>query len=365
MDSRSDIEQEAENALRAAVADALGRPVTGLREVRREPLDYDAFLAHRTVSRLQGNAVADGKCVPWLLIEKRTEGPHLSSAYLLDNGRREYDAYTSGRLESIAPSLRAPRAHGTLLDPDGGICLWLEEVHHDGPRPLDAAAILTAAHDLGGLGARWLGRELREPWYFTGWIDRHAQPEAVAQGLATLCRAHPHAVARLGKGLGLTEQLIHSQPRVREILESVPRTLCHPDAVGANVFSTETGTVLIDWESVGPGPVGADLASLLFSSVRRGDASVGIVLPLLDEALHAYVEGLQAEGNGIHPEDVRRGFDASIALRWKLAVDVVDGLESGDTPRRGSLPTEAPEVALDELIQLANFLLAAAGRVLG
>ncbi|MET0933866.1 MAG: phosphotransferase [Mycetocola sp.] len=353
-----------QSALRQAVSVALGRTVARLQDVRREPLEYDAFLAHRTVSRLRGQATVDGEDVPWSLIEKCTEGPGLASPYLLDNGRREFEAYASGTLERLAPGLRAPRVYGTLLEPDGGITLWLEEIHHDGPRPLDARAILTAAHDLGGLGGRWVDREPGEPWYFTGWIDRHGQPEAVAPGLATVRRSHPDAVARLGDRLACIEHLILRQADVRGILESLPHTLCHHDAVGANVFSTATGTVLVDWESIGPGPVGADLASLLFSSVRRGDASVDVVVPLLDDALQGYAEGLRAEGARIRPEDVRRGFDAAIALRWKLAVDVVAGLESGEAVRRGSLPHEHPDVAMEHLVSLVDLLLASAARVL-
>ncbi|HYI34641.1 MAG TPA: phosphotransferase [Glaciibacter sp.] len=358
------VDHEAAPALREAVSDALGRHVTALQDVRREPLEYDAFLAHRAVNRLRGSAIVDGVHVPWSLIEKQTEGPGLASPYLLDNGRREFEAYLSGLLDDIAPGIRAPRSFGALPEPDGRITLWLEEIHHEGSRPLDAQSILTAAGHLGGLAGRWYGRELAERWLFSDWIERHGQSGAVGQGLATLRRRHPHAVARLGGRLALAEQLILGQARLRENLESLPHTLCHHDAVGANVFSTVSGTVLIDWESVGPGPVGADLASLLFSSVRRGDASVGVVVPIVEDALHAYAEGLRAEGADVKFEDVRRGFEAAIALRWKLAVDVVAGIERGEAPRRGSLPDEAPEEAMEELIPLVDLLLASAQRVL-
>lgn len=358
-------QQELENALRDAVAVALGRDVTALTDVRREPLEYDAFFAHRAVNRVRGSAIVHGGAVGWTLVEKRTEGPNLAAPYLLDNGRREFDAYASGLLDDVAPGIRAPRLYGTLLEPDGAITLWLEEVHHQGERPLTAQALLAAARDLGGMSGRWLGRALDEPWHFAGWIDRHGQPEAVAEGLATLRRAHPGAVARLGNRLADIEHLVLRQSRVREILESLPQTLCHHDAVGANVFSTDAGTVLIDWESVGPGPVGADLDSLMFSSVRRGDASVGVVTPLLEDAVREYAEGFRAAGGDIALEDMRRGFDAAIALRWKLAVDVVAGLERGEAPRRGSLPDEAPADAMDELDLLVDVLLESTSRVLG
>lgn len=358
-----------QHPLRSAVAQAVGQPVDALEEVRRTPLEYDAFLAHREVNRLRGRAVVDGERLPWSLIEKRTEGPGLASPYLLDNGRREFDAYASGALQTLPPGIRAPRAYGALQDGGGGMTLWLEEVHHQGSRPLDADSILAAARDLGAMNGRWMGGPFGEDWHFTGWIDRHSQPEAVEEGLATLRRRHPDAVDRVGAGLAATERLIRQQSRLRSVLEALPQTLCHHDAVGANVFRTGNETVLIDWESVGAGPVGADLASLIFASVRRGDAPAGVAVPLVGEAVGRYAEGLWAESPGgsadIGMEQIRLGFDAAIGLRWKLAVDVVAGLERGQPPRRGSLPDEDPAQAEEELLELMDLLLASAQRVLG
>ena len=87
--------------------------------------------------------------------------------------------------------------------------------------------------------------------------------------------------------------------------------------------------------------VGADLASLLFSSVRRGDARASVVVPLLDDAV---------------------GFDAAVALRWKLIADVARGLERDEPARRGSLPDEPAETATAELIELCDVLLSCASR---
>lgn len=358
------VDEDLNDSLKLAVSEAVGRRVTALVEVRRTPLEYDAFLAHRTVSRLQGYALVDGETVAWSMVEKRTEGPGLASVYLLDNGRREFDAYASGVLDDVAPGIGTPRSYGRLLDRDGGMTLWLEEVRHEGSRPLDGDAILAAARDLGRMGGRWAHQELTEPWYFTEWIDRHSQPEAIEQGLATLRRAHPDAVARLGDRLTAAEKLVLKQPRCREILESLPHTLCHHDAVGANVFHTNTKTVLIDWESVGAGPVGADLASLLFASVRRGDALASVVAPIVEDAVDSYADALREEASDITFEDIRLGFDTAIALRWKLAVDVVAGLERGQPVRRGSLPDEDPSVALEELLVLVDLLLESADRAL-
>lgn len=354
-----------EAARAAAITAATGHPDDDVGEVRREPLEYDAFLAHRSVHRLRGDVRHAEGPGGWSMIEKTTEGPHLASPYLRDNAEREHAAYTSGLLEHLAPGLRAPRLLGAHEDVDGRLTLWLEDVEDEASRPLEAGALLATAHDLGALAGRHLESVPEAPRLFTGWITRHAQDSASAEGLRTLGSARPETAARLGHRIDEVRRLILAQPRLRAMLEQLPQTLCHHDAVGANLLRSGGSTVLIDWESVGPGPAGADLASLLFASVRRGDASAQVVLPLVEDAVSAYLDGLAGQRAGVDAAGVRRGVRAAICLRWKLAVDVVRTLETGEPAHRGSAPDEAPEQALEELLQLAGLLLDTARRVLG
>jgi hypothetical protein len=324
--------------LEAAVASAVGRGTgahVALAEVERDGIDYDAFLAHRAVHRIRGTALLDGDPVAWSLVEKVTEGPAFATPYLYDNAARELAAYRSGLLARLAPRLRGPRLYGSQLDADGRITLWLEDIPSPS-RPLDADALLRVARDLGGFAAAWVGRVPREPWLFTDWIDRHGQPGAIEKGLAVVRRRHPAVVESLGSRLDEIERLMLAQPRLRGVLEQLPQTLCHHDAVGANVFPTAHGTVLIDWESVGSGSVGADLASLLFASVRRGDASVQTVIEVMDDAAAAYADACTGV---VTVDEARRGLDAANALRWKLVVDVAASLERGEPMRRGSALT--------------------------
>jgi hypothetical protein len=351
-------------ALEAAVASVVGAgggAHLAVERIERDGIDYDAFLAHRAVHRIRGTARLDGESVAWSLVEKVTEGPAFASPYLYDNAEREFAAYGSGLLAQLAPRVRAPRLHGSHLDADGRITLWLEDIPAPS-RPLPADALLGAARDLGGMAAAWVGRVPGEPWLFTGWIDRHGQPGTIGDGLAALRRRDPAVLERLGRRFDEIEPLLRAQPRLRGVLESLPQTLCHHDAVGANVFPTPEGTVLIDWESVGPGTVGADLASLLFASVRRGDTSVRSVLDVMDDAIAAYADACTGV---VSTDEVRRGFDAAVALRWKLAVDVAVTLERGEPARRGSAPGEPSEQAMDELVALVAVLLDSAERVLG
>lgn len=122
--------------------------------------------------------------------------------------------------------------------------------------------------------------------------------------------------------------------------------------------------MLIDWESIGPGAVGADLASLLFSSARRGDCSAGLVAECFDAAVAAFTAGIRETGAEIDPASVRLGVDAAIALRWKFLVDLATALGEGTSVRRGSAPEEAPAEAMDELMALNGILEAAVDRLL-
>jgi aminoglycoside phosphotransferase (APT) family kinase protein len=139
-------------------------------------------------------------------------------------------------------------------------------------------------------------------------------------------------------------------------------TLCHHDAVAANLFVRDGETVAIDWEMLGIGPIGTDLASLLFSSVRRGDLAVAAYPELEPLAMEAYLAGMRDMSARVDPAMVRLGFNAAIALRWSLARDVVAALVDGTDVHRGSAPDEPPERALDELIGLTGILFEAARR---
>ena len=352
--------------LATAVARAVGAPVARIVGTRREPLDYDAFLAGRSVTRIRGTAVLDGAEAEWSFIEKLTEGPGVASAYLHDNGSREFAAYQSGLLDDLAPGVAAPGLLSSARSRDGRLTLWIEDVAAGERRSLTDAQLLTAARHLGRMAGRWRDRIPDEPWLFGGWIDRHSQPEAVVDGLATLegVTAGAEIENRLGCSLDDAKRLINAQPSFKAALERLPTTLCHHDAVAANLFprvrAGSTQTVLIDWESIGPGPAGADLASLLFSSARRGDLSARAASALLPAALEAYAEGMADVGATVRDSALRLGLFGAISLRWTLVRDVVRVMQGSGTALRGSAPHESPDEALGELIGLVPLLFHAA-----
>jgi hypothetical protein len=354
--------------LREAVGRAVGVPVREVGNVERVPVAYDAFLAGRSITRIRGMADTAGGRVAWTVIEKVTAGPDHASPYLYDNGLREYLAYESGLLDDLGPSIAAPLALHLDRPADGTLTLWLEDLDA-GANRLAVTDVLAAARDLGRFAGHWIDRAPGDSWLFHGWLDRHSQPEAIEPARVRFrqVRGAPTIESRLGWQVDRAMQLIADQPMFRAVLEALPQTLCHHDAVGANVFRRCHGgsgqTVLIDWESVGPGPIGADLASLLFSSARRGDIPATAVPELLDGAIGAYAEGLRSAGRAVELDELRLGVDAAIGLRWVLARDVITALADGTPVRRGSAPGEGPEEALAQLIALTRVLLDSAAAV--
>ena len=358
-----------ESGIRAAARRALGVPSARIEEVTRQPMQYDAFMAGRTITRLHGTAQTDGGPRTWSMVEKWTDGPATASPYLYDNAQREYLAYESGLLERLASGVRAPVAHGLEQHADGSLVVWLEDL---GParRGAGAPEVLAAARDLGRLAGTWIGRVPQFPWLFTGWIARHSQPESIERDIARLLgvRAPESILERVGWGIEAAVELAQRQGEVRKVLEALPETLCHHDTVGANVF-TAAGAgqgedlVLIDWEMVGPGPVGADLVSLVFSSARRGDIEAGSVPGLVEPALAAYADGIRDAGTGVEDAVLARSFHAGVALRWALARDVMLALDAGTEVRRGSAPEESPAQAMEQLILLTDVLFTSAAAV--
>ncbi len=349
----------AEN-LTSLVESAIRLPVENLVEVHREPLAYDAFLAGRSLTRVSGVAIVRAGRVPWSLIEKVTEPPGVASEYQYDNGMRELLAYRSGILAEQVPGFAAATAYATAELDDGTLVLRLEDLA-GADVAWSAETFMGAARHLGRFAGRWLGRVPEHAWLFREWIHRHSQPQALAEGTRIVLEHLGDA----GLGRPAVEdgaRLLADQPRFRAALERLPQTLCHHDAVKANLFTRLRDgvpeTVAIDWEMVGPGTVGADLASLLFSSVRRGDMASSWLPDLTPRALTAYGAGLADMGAPIDPETIRLGFSAAIALRWSLLRDVVVARTTpGAMVFRGSAMAESPETALDELIALTGYLL--------
>ena len=115
-----------------------------------------------------------------------------------------------------------------------------------------------------------------------------------------------------------TRQLCKERPLFLEGLHRLPQTLCHQDVFRRNLFAQDDHTLAIDWEMMGIGAVGEDLAGLVSANLalREGDPAQGDALDKL--VFLGYMDGLRDIGWQGDADLVRFGYTAASALRYGL-----------------------------------------------
>jgi hypothetical protein len=351
----------------AAVSVLLGRPVSSATVLSRTAIPYDPYLAGRAVQRVTGSAVlADGTRRPWAAVAKVTTGRGLLAA------RRELAAYReriAGYPVGLAGTgepygLRAPLLLAWSEDTER-VEMWIEEVHdaYDGAWPVERFGL--AARHIGSWNARAAGTG-REPGFDVedAWAERHGQPERVGSALDELDRlartSGSHEVSQLlgDPGFGRTHALIASTSARIDRLSAFPRTLLHHDLVRSNLFACDDlTTVAIDWETLGYGPLGVDLAPLVIGSVRRGEASTDDLISIEHQVLHGYEEGLREAGIDA-VRAVRPAYRLAVGLRWHVVLGTIRSLLDRSSPGfRGSRRDEPRAEASRHLIGVSRHIL--------
>jgi hypothetical protein len=259
--------------------------------------------------------------------------------------------------------LRAPALLGRQETADHAE-IWLEELRDELGGEWPPSRFGLAAREI----ARWDARMRRTglPAGFDtedAWAERHGQPDGLDEALARLdgYRRAPEAAALMtamaDPDFRATEALIATTDTRIARLARFEQTPLHHDLVRSNLFAlADGGTAAIDWESVGRGPLGVDLASLVIGSVRRGEASAED-LPEIESVV---LDGYCAEVGGGQSRRVREAYRLALGLRWHVVLGVIGTwLDPGAWRVRGSRPSEPREESLRHLLPLARHILAA------
>jgi hypothetical protein len=346
--------------LAAVAARALGVPVRSASVTSVTPVAYDPFIAGRTVDRASGRAVtSSGETRAWTAIVKRTSGADLRAA------RRELVGYRlalGAGGPAAGAALRAPVLLASVDGPDH-VELWLQEVVDEfaGAWPLGRFAI-AATHiarlDVALRSVEWASLDVEHAW-----AAHHGQPwrvDDVTRELREMLGTRDGRAAAAAIGdpdLTRTAAVVASTADRIAWLGSLPQSLLHHDLVRSNLFATADGsTVAIDWELVGPGPLGVDLAPLVVGSVRRGEASADDLRVLETMVLDAY--GAELRAAGIEADAVPEAYRRSLGLRWHVVLGVLRVLvDPAATRVRGSRPSEGRAESLHHMTILARHLL--------
>jgi hypothetical protein len=301
-----------------------------------------------------------------------TPGRDRELASAADSGYREILAYRSGLLENLPGRFRAPRVYSIDAAEDGRIWLWLEDLSDVYRRHWPLQQFRTAAHDLGVFNGHYLvsSLPLSEPWLNQwlryAWAEEHAEIERTPSYRADLERTLESRQVRYhleSQTVGRIIQLLDDQLRFMQWLSQVPETLCHHDAALANLFAVRRPdgvleTVAVDWEKIGPGPIGAEIATLTFGTLRRCEFDAARADELDSAVFEGYVAGLREAGWHGAVDQVRLGYTAAIALRWTVLADILHMLVHGTEAVRTSQQVLVPaEAVLSQRVRLAEFLV--------
>ena len=346
---------------------ALDAPHATLIDFAVEPFAYDAYLPGRVVAAVTGQADVAGRPAPWGAVLKWTDSPAIEPRAPVERARREALAYRSDLLRA-SDALLVPEAYEIELSGDGHVALWLEWIGEasTGPWPLETFAV--AAHALGRFNAAFAHRRLAAyPWLVQDWAARQSEPLDEAAALAQIARraADRRVRSALGEDIGeRAASMLRDQPRFIDALSRLPQTLCHHDAARSNLIARASPAggieiIAIDWESLGVGPLGAEIATLVSGSLRKGDFPADRAAELDAAVFSAYLDGLQsAEGVPVDRRVVRLGYTMSLALRCWFVRDTIENVaDAGAAPIFGRARDVDCSDVLDAFVLVSRFLL--------
>lgn len=234
---------------------------------------------------------------------------------------REHDLYLTNLGLFFSPALRWPVCYLAERD-DSQTHLWLEFIDGVSGRNLTLGMLEQAALELG----RFQGRLSRchetlpciDNLGDTGFLQRefaqwHSQAYSEAFLLSGNCRLPNHLKQQLktgeirlypGKSLEYSalrspgcllpehlKQMVFDLDEQQEkrfaSLDRLPVVLCHRDFWIENIFATDGGILLIDWDTAGWGYAGEDIASLIIDETEPACAD-----RYISRLIPAYRQGL-------------------------------------------------------------------------
>jgi hypothetical protein len=352
------------DALTNKVRSALGLPSFRIDEWNCASLTgHVSNPATRGLYRLTGNGRQDAQSIPWSLILKilqlTDDAPQGWGTDLLHFGywKREALAYESGIVQDLGGDLRAPHCFGAAEQTDGSVWLWLEEIVETGPSLWSLPRYGLAARHFGQWqGAYLAGRPLPPAsWLQTGWLRSWVAHFDFLQNYLPLPDFWEHPLVRAAFPDPVAKRLLEMWAQRREwmeILDRMPRTLCHFDTWRPNLLA-EVGpdgqeqTVALDWQGMGLGPAG-EVGNLLLTSLMTLEVKPAEAKALDAAIWEGYLQGLRETGWNGNPAEVRFCYTAYPALRWGLvfpmlmiAPYVLDPGKRAEAEARYGQPIEA------------------------
>ncbi len=278
-----------------ALTKMLRKPITGA-EARTEQLHGGTL---GDVKLLTDTAqTADGETLPFRLVwktQKKWERPGDPGSW-----RREADLYNSDFGSLFFGDFRWPECYHTEQSEEE-TQLWMEYIDGVSGLALSADMYEQAALELGRFQGRLYAEQpallrnlknLSGTGYAKGFYEYYKSWDVVFDYIRSEhCEIPKH----------LCDMLIHVDDNADAIwrrVEKLPVVLCHRDFWVANIFHTDGGIRLIDWDTAGWGYLGEDIASLI-----ADEADVPNMAEFYRRCVPAYYRGFSEHADVSHITD--------------------------------------------------------------
>lgn len=237
--------------------------------------------------------------------------------------KREAEAYKSNLLSDVEGGFTQATVYRIEEHSGESVWLWMEDLkdEYGGEWPLEQYR--RAATHLGQFNGAFLtGSKIpSEPWL----IERQFDSDTTAGAVALVDRVSEDPTVRhLFPTEDDRDRLFaawRNRDRFLAARKDLPKTFCHFDAFGRNLFATRTEagryqTVAIDWDQCGIGRIGDDAGALVVLTLMFLDWPIDRAETLEKAVLDGYRDGLVAAGwNG--PDDVvLQGYRLHLVNRW-------------------------------------------------
>jgi hypothetical protein len=283
-----------------------------------------------SIFRLQGSDMVEGEARSWSLILKiiRQE-VEFNDPQGYRYWQREIQAYQSGLLQELPGQVSAPRCYDIDEQPDGSIWLWLEDIKDEQGHPWSIERYTRVARQLGQFNGVYLaGRSLpSEAWITHDWLRKYLDHAAPMVEFILQNPGHPTVRSMLpGITLPMTLALWKERAHMLRVLDELPKTFCHQDAFGRNLFCRGEQVVAIDWGYAGIAPVGTELAALVGVAFGLARFPSSQARELDRACFDGYLEGLRQSGWQPDPRQVRLGYTLTVLLRYILGATIGEAL---------------------------------------
>ena len=274
------------------------------------------------IYRFSGKGRQKSEIIPWSLILKvlqpGTDNDPSSSHYW----KREAEAYRSGWLDNLSGGLVAPRCFG-IGEYASEVWIWLEDVTDEFGQQWPMERYGLAARHLGQFNGIYLVHEDMPSWSWLSsqWIRKDLAAAAPKFNQLRNYPTHPILHRSLPQDLNKKAfRLWEDREIFLMALERLPDTVCHFDAFRQNLFARrnkdgQDQTVAIDWAFAGLGPLGVEIAALVWVTLAFMEVEAKRAGDLERIVFINYLDGLRDVGWKDDPRHIRFAFTAAIALR--------------------------------------------------